>query len=123
MVELYERAFYSKRPGWDQVASFIYNDLCPCDDLRKSLEDVQFHLVKIIIFIKMKREDTRNQLVKKLQAPGGVLWSEYGVYVRGYCLDANVKVIRLLGVSPESNAEDIIKTLKEVGIGDVIDRV
>ena len=121
MIELYERAFYAKRPGWDQVANFIYNDLCPSEDLRISLEDVQFHPVKMIIFIKMKTEDSRNKLVAKLQSPGGVMWTEYGVFVRGHCLDASVKVIRLLGVSPESDAEDIRKTFMEVGIGDVID--
>ena len=70
MIELYERAFYAKRPGWDQVANFIYNDLCPSEDLRISLEDVQFHPVKMIIFIQMKTEDSRNKLVAKLQSPG-----------------------------------------------------
>ena len=92
-IELYERAFYNKRPGWDQVANFIYSDLCPPDDLRQSLEDVQFHPVKMILFIKMKSEESRNQLVAKLQTPGGVLWSEYGVAVIGHRLDASVKVV------------------------------
>ena len=31
MVELYERSFYTKRPGWDSLANFVYNDLCPSD--------------------------------------------------------------------------------------------
>ena len=29
VVELYERSFYTRRPGWDSLANFIYNDLCP----------------------------------------------------------------------------------------------
>ena len=72
MIELYERAFYSKRPGWDQVANFMYSDLCTTDDLRRSLDDVQFHPVKMILFIKMKTEEARNQLLSRLQSPGGV---------------------------------------------------
>ena len=31
MIELYERAFYNKKPGWDLLANFVYNDLCPTD--------------------------------------------------------------------------------------------
>ena len=52
MIELYERSFYNKRPGWDSLANFVYNDLCPSDILRQSIQDVQFHPVKMIIFIK-----------------------------------------------------------------------
>ena len=51
MIELYERVFYNKRPGWDSLANFVYNDLCPTDVLRKSVQDVQFHPVKMILFI------------------------------------------------------------------------
>ena len=63
MIELYERAFYNKRPGWDSLANFVYNDLCPSDVLRQSVEDVQFHPVKMIIFIKFKNEGARNCLL------------------------------------------------------------
>ena len=63
MVELYERSFYIKKPGWDSLANFVYNDLCPSDLLRQSVEDVQFHTVKMILFIKFKYEGARNQVV------------------------------------------------------------
>ena len=53
-IELYERSFYMRRPGWDSVANFIYNDLCTNDEIRNKLDDVQFHPVKMILFIKMK---------------------------------------------------------------------
>ena len=49
------------------------------------------------------------------------MWSEYGVKVRGHSLDANVKVIRILGVSPETAAEDIRASFEEVGVGEIID--
>ena len=38
----------------------------------------------------------------KVQSGEGVVWSEYGVKVKGYSLDAQVKFIRPLGVSPET---------------------
>ena len=121
MIELYERAFYNRRPGWDSLANFIYHDLCPTDVLRQSVDDVQFHPVKMILFIKFKNEGARSQIVNRLQSPQGVPWTEYGVSVRGHKLDSNVKVIRLLGISPETTAEEIKNTFSQIGIGEVID--
>ena len=60
-------------------------------------------------------------MVQKLQSPEGVIWGDYGVRVQGYSLDAQVKFIRLLGVSPETGEEKIKKTFLEVGIGEVIE--
>ena len=102
MIELYERAFYAKRPGWDSLANFIYNDLCPNDVLRQSVDDVQFHPVKMILFIKFKNEGAKKQVVKRLQSGQGVMWSEYGVSVRGHNLDANVKVIKTVRHKPRN---------------------
>ena len=119
MIELYERAFYNKKPGWDNLANFVYHDLCPNDQLRKSVEDVQFHPVKMIVFIKFKSEEIRDQMVERLQT--GVMWTEYGVSVRGHSLDADVRLIRVLGVSPETSAEDIRNTFNQVGVGEVVD--
>ena len=103
------------------MAKFIYNDLCTNDEMRQALDDVQYHPVKMILFIKMKTEEARDTLVNKLEANQGVMWSEYGVRVRGHSLDANVKVIRILGVSPETSAEDIENTFNEIGVGEVMD--
>ena len=50
-----------------------------------------------------------------------MIWGDYGVRVKGYSLDAQVKFIRLLGVSPETGEEEIKKTFLEVGIGEVIE--
>ena len=118
-IELYEKAFYNKKPGWDSIANFVYSDLCPSDELWAGIEDVQYHPVKLIIFIKFKTEGIRDQVHDRLQA--GISWTEYGVLVRGHSLDANVKFIRVLGVSPETTGDDIKNTFSEVGIGEVID--
>ena len=118
-IELYEKAFYNKKPGWDSMATFVYSDLCPNDELRAGLEDVQYHPVKMIIFIKFKTEEVRDAVHARLQT--GVYWTEYGVTIMGHSLDANVRFIRILGVSPETTAEEIKNTLNEVGIGEVVD--
>ena len=65
-IELYERTFYNKKSGWDNLANFVYNDLCPNDQLRQSVEDVQIHPVKMIVFIKFISEEIRNQMVERL---------------------------------------------------------
>ena len=121
MIELYEKAFYNRKPGWDNMANFVYNDLCTTDVLRQGVEDVQFHPVKMIIFIKFKSDEIRDQVVEKLQSVGGVFWTEYGVSVRGHSLDANVRLIRVLGVSPETTGDDIRSTFSQTGVGEVVD--
>ena len=44
-----------------------------------------------------------------------------GVHVKGHSLDVNVKVIGVLGVSPETTSDDIKYTFLQVGIGEVVD--
>ena len=52
MIEMYEAAFYRQKPRWDRFADFIYNDLCMTTELRMAVQDVQFHPVKMLVFIK-----------------------------------------------------------------------
>ena len=56
-----------------------------------------------------------------MKSAEGVTWTEYGVRVKGYSLDAQVKFIRLLGVSPETQEEEIKTTFQELGIGEIIE--
>ena len=58
--------------------------------------------------------------MKRIQSEG-ITWPAYGVKVREYSLDVQVKFIRLLGVSPETDASEITRVFKELGIGDVIE--
>ena len=47
---------------------------------------------------------------------------DYGVGVKGYSLDAEVKFIRVLGVSPETTKEEVKRVFQEeVGISAMID--
>ena len=100
VIDLYDKAFYAKRPTWESLANFVYSDLCPSADLRSEVVDVQLHPVKMMLFIKFKSENSRDQVVVKLQAPNGLRWTDYGVNVRGHSLDATVKIITVLGASP-----------------------
>ena len=121
VVEMYESCFYKEKPKWDQIADFVYKDLCPTDDLRKAVKDVQLHPVKMLIFIRFSDDRYRDLIVSRIRSSQGVMWSDYRVKVKGYSLDAKVKFIRLLGVSPETESDEIVKVIKEVGIGDVIE--
>ena len=102
---MYEACFYKDKPKWDQLADFVYNDLCPTAELRKSVKDVQLHPVKMLIFIRFSDDKSRDEVVGRIRA--GVLWKEYKVRVKEYSLDSEVKFIRLLGASPETEACEI----------------
>ena len=80
--------------------------------------DVQLHPVKMMIFIKFTTERIRDEVVNRLQGMNGVMWTEYGVPVRGHSLDASMKVITVLGASPETTEEDIKAAFVEAGIGE-----
>ena len=121
VIDLYDRAFFSKRPNWEQLANFVYNDLCVSDTLRSGLVDVQLHSVKMLLFLKFKTEQIRDEVVLKVQNMNGVMWTEYGVSVRGYSLDATVKVITVLGASPETDEEEIKSAFQEAGLGEVVE--
>ena len=60
VVEMYESCFYKEKPKWDQIADFVYKDLCPTDDLRKAVKDVQLHPVKMLIFIRFSEDKYRD---------------------------------------------------------------
>ena len=121
VVDLYDKAFFAKRPTWEQLANFVYNDLCANDTLRGDLVDVQLHAVKMLLFLKFKSEQIRDEVAVKLQNRNGVMWTEYQVSVRGYSLDAMVKVITVLGASPETDEEEIKAAFQEAGLGEVIE--
>ena len=57
VIELYEKAFYTRRPTWESLGNFVYNDLCPSDELRSGVVDVQLHPFKMMLFIKFTTEN------------------------------------------------------------------
>ena len=99
----------------------MYSDLCPSADLRSEVLDVQLHPVKMMLFIKFKSEDSRDQVVARFKAQNGLLWTDYGVRVKGHSLDATVKIITVLGASPETTEEEMKSAFVDAGIGEVVE--
>ena len=91
VIDLYDKAFYAKKPTWETLANFVYSDLCPSAGLRSEVLDVQLHPVKMMLFVKFKSENSCDQVAGRLQAQNGLRWTDYGVNVRGHSLDATVK--------------------------------
>ena len=82
---------------------------------------MQLHPVKMMLFVKFKSEDSRDQAVARIQAQNGLLWTDYGVRVKGHSLDATVKIITVLGASPETTEEEIKSAFVDAGIGEVVE--
>ena len=120
VVELYMHCFYKLKPTQDKIAKSIYQDLCPLPYLRQAIEDVQFHPVKMLLFVKCCNDGIRDELVTRLQSPRGVVWAEYKVKVKGYSLEPEVKFIRLLGAGPHTDVDEIRRSFVEAGIGEVV---
>ena len=120
VIEMYEACFYREKPKWDQIAEFVYRDLCPSDELRRAVKDVQLRPVKMLIFVRFSEDRYRDLIAAKIRNEG-VSWTEYKVKIKGYSLDSEVKFMRLLGVSQETDASEIKKVFSEVEIGDIIE--
>ena len=121
VIEMYEKSFYKQKPTWDKIADFVYNDLCLRPEMRSEVKDVQFHPVKMLLFVRFSEDKFRDEVLARIQSTEGLIWSDYRVRIKGYSLDAQVKFIRLLGVSPETGAEEIKRSFVEAGIGEVLE--
>ena len=121
VIEMYEKSFYKLKPTWDKIADFIYSDLCQTSELRKEVKDVQFHPVKMLLFIRFSEDKFRDEVLSKIQSAAGQMWSDYRVKVKGYSLDAEVKFVRLLGVSPETGEDEIKRSFVDAGIREVME--
>ena len=65
---MYETSFYRQKPNWDRIADFIYSDLCNTSELRRAVQDVLFHPVKMALFIRFSEEKLRDDTVARLQS-------------------------------------------------------
>ena len=121
VFDLYEKVFFTTKPTGDKIADFIYNDVCKDAKLRSEIVDVQIHPVKMLLFVKFKTEHARDHVNERVQSPEGISWTSYGVRVRGYSLEAQVKRMVLLGASPETTSEEIKSSFAEAGIGEIVE--
>ena len=79
VIEMYEHAFYRQKPNWEKIAEFIYSDLCKTQELRSAVKDVQFHPVKMLLFVRFSEEQIRDDIVTRIQSAEGVRWTDYRV--------------------------------------------
>lgn len=113
-IDLYQPAFYRKKPQYDELADFVYDILCPTAQLRADLEDVQLHPVKKNLFIKFRSEISRDTVADML-AGEGLEWPAFETRVQGWAMDKPVVFVRVLGASPESRQEDIKGVMGQYG--------
>ena len=99
---------------YDELADFVHDHLCPTEQLRQDLEDVQLHPVKKTLFIKFRTEESRNVVADKLSGDG-LEWPEFHTKVQGWAMDKPVVFIRILGASPESSQQDIRGVMEQYG--------
>ena len=113
-IDMYDPAFFKKRPGYDDLADFVYDILCPSDLLRADVEDLQLHPVKRNLFIKFRTEQTRDIVADKL-AGEGMEWPAFDTKVQGWAMDKPMLFVRVLGASPESSREEVKDVLEQYG--------
>ena len=69
VIELFNGVSYKEKPIWDKISEFICNDLCLTVKHRRSVREVQFHPVKMLIFVKCVGDNHRDFRVSRLQSP------------------------------------------------------
>ena len=113
-IDLYSPAFYKRKPLYDELADFVHDILCPTDQLRTDLEDVQLHPVKKNLFIKFRTESSRDTVAEKLSGDG-LEWPLFETKVQGWAMDKPVVFVRVLGASPESSHHDVKEVMSQYG--------
>ena len=76
-VDLYQPAFYAKKPNWEDMAEFVYSVLSVGSTsapglIRAAVKDVQLHPVKKLLFLKFADQQIRDEVSTRFQA--GLVW-------------------------------------------------
>ena len=98
------RSSFRRKPTWEEMAIFVFPQLCLSPSLRADLMDIQLHPVKKHLFLKFRDSVSRDQVATKLNT--GVDWPAFETKVHGWVMD-KVIVVRVHGVSPESTKQEI----------------
>ena len=117
-VDLYQPAFYSKKPNWEDLAEFDYSVLSVGSTsvpglIRAAVKDVQLHPVKKLLFLKFTDQLIRDEVATRLQA--GLVWPAFNTTVTGWAMDKPVERFRVLGASPETYEAGIRLILQRYG--------
>ena len=79
-VDLYLPAFFHRKPGYEDLADFVYSVLSeggtsPHNMIRAAILDIQLHPVKKLLFLKFNDQLIRDEVVGRLQA--GLHWGAF----------------------------------------------
>ena len=117
-VDLYQPAFYTKKPNWEDLAEFVYSVLAVGGAsspqlIRAAVVDIQLHPVKKLLFLKFSDQTIRDEIAARLQT--GLVWPAFSTTVTGWAMDKPVERIRVLGVSPETDEVGVRAVLQVYG--------
>ena len=117
-VDLYQPAFYTKKPNWEDLAEFVYSvlsvgSISAPGVIRAAVKDVQLHPVKKLLFLKFSDQKIRDEVATRLQA--GLVWPAFDTSVTGWAMDKPVERFRVLGASPETDESGIRIVLQKYG--------
>ena len=70
-VDLYQPAFFAKKPNWEDLAEFVYSVLSVGSNsgpglIRAAVKDVQLHPVKKLLFLKFTDQQIRDKVATRL---------------------------------------------------------
>ena len=86
-VDLYQPAFYTRKPNWEDLAEFVYSVLAvggtsTPQQIREAVVDIQLHPVKKLLFLKFADQNIRDEVATRLQA--GLVWPTFATTVTGW---------------------------------------
>ena len=101
-VDLYQPAFYDKKPDWEDLAEFVYSVLAvggtsSPQQIRSAVQDIQLHPVKKLLFLKFTDQGIRDEIATRLHS--GLVWPAFATTVYGWGMDKPVERLRVSGVS------------------------
>ena len=99
-VDLYQPAFYAKKPNWEDMAEFVYSVLSVGGKsspqlIRAAVRDVQLHPVNKLLFMKFTDKSIRDEVAARPQT--GLVGLAFTTTVSGWAMDRPVERIRVLG--------------------------
>ena len=89
-VDLYQPAFYDRKPNWEDLADFVYSVLAvggtsAPQQIRAAVVDIQLHPVKKLLFLKFDDQTIRDEIATRLQT--GIVWPAFANIVSGWGVD------------------------------------
>ena len=86
-VDLYQPAFYNRKPNWEDLADFVYSVLAvggtsSPQQVRAAVVDIQLHPVKKLLFLKFADQAVQDEVATRLQ--DGLVWPAFATTMTGW---------------------------------------